>query len=238
MQEIIIRQFDDLRFRVDTQHDGLTVEAMVVPYNREIEAVDIRADGLVSYREVFRNGSNVRAVKAPNRVGLTFLHDETFGALLGYGKQFREDDDGLFGHFRLYDSTAAKARDVLESTHRSLSVGFVSITPRAGTEAAGSLVERMSVALRHAAAVPQGQYAEARVLALRAAQEASETPAVWEGWTPDGERLRVLDPEPGPDGEPPMPPEPPDTKRDAALFADIDALISSQRALDERFGAA
>lgn len=210
MSELIVRQFDDLRFRVDPTHDGLTVEALLVPYNREIDAFDIRPDGVISYREVFRRGSNARAVKAPNRVGLTFLHDETFGALLGYGVQFREDDSGLEGRMRLYTSTAEKARDVLGSTHRSLSVGFESVTPRAGTERPGTLVERMSVILRHAAAVPEGQYAEARILALRAAEE----PRVYE--EPKEEQ-----PAPNPNAE---------------AFALIDELITSQRALDERFG--
>lgn len=230
MQDLFIRQFDDLRFRVDTTHDGLTVEAMVVPYNREIEAIDIRPDGVITYPEVFRPGSNARAVRAPNRVGLTFLHDETFGALLGYGMKFREEPDGLLGWFRLYDSTAGKARDVLGSSHRSLSVGFTSITPRAGTETGGTLVERVSVALRHAAAVPQGQYAEARILALRAAEEPHMT-AGSEDPRPEGEPPEVP-PDAGNSGEDV------DASPDADLFSVVDELVSSQRALDERFGKA
>lgn len=172
--DVLVRQFDDLHMRVEETHDGLTVEALIVPYGREIQAVDLTPDGVRSYREVFRLGSCARAAKAPNRVALTYLHDETFGATLGYGAQFREQEDGLAGRFRLYPSTAAKARDVLGSSHRSISVGFTSLNPRPGTEREGALVERMAVILRHAAAVPEGQYAEARVLALRAALEQEE----------------------------------------------------------------
>lgn len=167
----LVRQFDDLHVRMEETGDGLTVEALVVPYGREIEAVDLTPDGVLRYREMFAQGSCARAVKAPNRVGFTFLHDETFGAMLGYGVQFREDDAGLAGRFRLYPSTAAKARDMLTTSHRSISMGFQSIFPKAGTEREGALVVRQAVHLRHAAAVPEGQYAEAKVLALRARDE-------------------------------------------------------------------
>jgi HK97 family phage prohead protease len=180
--EMLVRQFDDLHLRVDETVDGLTVEALVVPYGREIQAVDLTPDGVRCYREMFTRGSCARAVKAPNRVSLTYLHDETFGATLGYGAQFREDEEGLTGRFRLYESTAPKARDVLGSSHRSVSVGFTSLNPRAGSEREGALVVRSAVIVRHAAAVPEGQYAEARILAMRARDEmtAQEAPGATE----------------------------------------------------------
>jgi HK97 family phage prohead protease len=211
--ELTIRQFDDVTLRV-ADDDGLTVEGLVVPYNREIQAVDIRPSGVLRYREVFRSGACARAIKAPNRTLLTYTHDESLPQRLGYGIAFREAPEGLWGAFRLDPSTAAKARDVLTTTHTAFSVGFASFVPRAGTEQAGTLVERSSVALLHVAAVPAGQYADAGVRAIRE-QELAEAL--------DAESQAV---------------EKAVQKANADALAEIDALIASQRAIEERFGIA
>jgi phage head maturation protease len=228
-EEILVRQFDDLHMRVEERADGLTVEALVVPYDREIQAVDLTASGVKAYREVFRRGSCARAVKAPHRVGLTFLHDETFGATLGYGREFMETEEGLRGKFRLYPSLAAHARDVLGSSHQAVSVGFTSLYPRAGSEEEGVLVERKAVHVRHVAAVPEGQYAEARILALRARDEMTTLEA-------PGATLPAEEPEPAPGGQGVV--EAAQEALEQVRWLEwADTVTQQQEALRQRFGA-
>ena len=164
MTYVHLREFDVDHLRVD---DAGQVECRVVPYGEEIQAVDLLPSGLLSYRERFTPGAFAGAVKVPNRVAFTFGHDEAFGARLGFGAAFTERDDGLYGTFTVYPSVREKVADVLGSSHRRVSAGFVSIVPRAGTEEPGSLVVRSKVGLRHVAAVEQGQYEGAQVLAVR-----------------------------------------------------------------------
>lgn len=188
---VLIRSWPESVLRMaDADGDGLTVEGLVVPYGREIEAVEMTRDGVISYRERFEPGSNIRAVKAPNRVSLILGHEAGLGTLLGYGQAFAETSDGLEGRFRLHASRGDISRDVLTTSHRDFSVGFVSIMPRAGSERPGSLVVRRSVWLQHVAAVPEGQYAGAGVRSIREASVPDDGPQTpenpdeedWLGW--------------------------------------------------------
>jgi HK97 family phage prohead protease len=144
----------------------MTVEGIVVPYDVETE-IDFEACG--PYTEMFTRGAFQRAARAPTRVGLTFRHDRTIGGRIGYGREFRDSQEGLVGVFRLDPSSADKARDVLSTSHSSLSAGFVSIVPVAGTERAHTLVVRRSVHLDHVAAVDAPAYAGALVGSIRGA---------------------------------------------------------------------
>lgn len=163
----------------DTADDGLTVTGLVVPYGQEAPIQELRPDGVLSYREAFAHGAFDRALRAPNRVSLTYNHDVTLQARLGYGVSFAESDQGLVGTFRLDRSSADKARDVLGSSHAAFSVGFYSLVPAPGRERPGALVVRRSVILDHVAAVAQGAYEGAGVASIRTAElDAGEpTPA-------------------------------------------------------------
>lgn len=167
--ELHIRQFSavELELREDPA-TGLTVTGLVVPYNVETPITELRPDGVLKYREVFVPGAFQRAQRVPYRTTLTYDHDTSVGNRLGYGLGFTETADGLVGQFKLDGSTAAKARDILGSSHRSFSVGFWSLIPKAFTERAGSLVVRESVALDHVAAVSEPAYAGAGVTSIRA----------------------------------------------------------------------
>jgi HK97 family phage prohead protease len=149
--------------------DQRTVEGLVVPYNTPAPITELRADGMISYREQFVRGAFERATRKGNagRVALVYSHDETLPNRLGYGLEFRETDDGLLGTFRLDESTAAKARDVLTTSHSGLSISFLSLLPKAFTEKAGSLVTRAAAHLQHVAAVANPAYAGAGVTAIR-----------------------------------------------------------------------
>ena len=157
-------------FRTDLEAtDERTVTGLVVPYDSIAEIVELRPDGMIAYRERFIRGAFERATRPGNagRVALIYSHDETLPNRLGYGTEFREADDGLYGTFRLDESTAAKARDVLTTSHTGLSVSFLSLLPAAFTEKAGSLVTRAAAHLQHVAAVATPAYAGAGVTSIR-----------------------------------------------------------------------
>ena len=149
--------------------DDRTVTGLVVPYDQVAEIFEMRPDGPISYRERFIRGAFERATRPGNagRVALVYSHDETLPNRLGYGTEFREADDGLYGTFRLDESTAAKARDVLTTSHTGLSVSFLSLLPKPFTEQAGALVTRAAAHLQHVAAVSSPAYAAAVVTAIR-----------------------------------------------------------------------
>lgn len=159
----------DLQLRESDADRGI-VEGLVVPYGIEAPIMESRQAGSVSYREVFRAGAFARAARAPSRVTLVYGHSDSRPDRLGFGLEFADTAEGLVGRFRLDPSTADHARDILLSgSHSGLSVGFVSIVPRAHTERDGALVVRESVHLIHVAAVPEGAYAAAGVTVVRAA---------------------------------------------------------------------
>jgi HK97 family phage prohead protease len=158
----------DLELR-EAEGDGLTVTGIVVPYGVEAEIEELRPSGVIRYREAFAPGAFARAMRAPNRVSLTYNHDTAMGNRMGFGRSFQESSEGLVGTFRLDASSADKARDILESSHAGFSVGFYSLVPRAGSERPDSLVTRRSAILDHVAAVVQGAYKGAGVASIRGA---------------------------------------------------------------------
>jgi len=162
--------------------DQRTVEGLVVPYNTPAPITELRPDGMISYREQFVRGAFERATRPGNagRVALVYSHDEILPNRLGYGLEFRETDDGLLGVFRLDESTAAKARDVLTTSHSGLSISFLSLLPKAFTEKAGALVTRAAAHLQHVAAVATPAYAGAGVTAIREGGDLDEQPSAAE----------------------------------------------------------
>jgi HK97 family phage prohead protease len=160
-------------FAVELQDagDGL-VRGLVVPYNQPATIVEVRQDGPIEYREQFARGAFERVTRAGNagRVPLLYTHDDILPNHIGRATSFREADEGLYGEFRLDESTADKARDVLTGSHSGLSISFLSIVPRAFTERAGSLVTRAAAHLRHVAAVSTPAYAMAGVTSVRSGE--------------------------------------------------------------------
>jgi HK97 family phage prohead protease len=189
-----IREFrpDDLELR-DDPDSGMTVTGLVVPYGVEAPIVEPRHDGVIEYREMFVPGAFQRSQRVPHRVSLTYSHDTSLGARMGYGTDFHDTPEGLVGTFRLDPSSAAKARDILTSSHRALSVGFMSIVPRAGTERAGSLVVRKAVHVDHVAAVVQPAYTDAAVTSIRSAVPGPEGDPTDAEVTAEQEHLREVE---------------------------------------------
>lgn len=150
-------------------------EGIVVPYREVAHIRERRGPDVIAYDEEFLPGAFERAIRTPNRVTLNYTHSENLGNRLGFGVEFRDTPEGLWGKFKLDRSRLDIARDVLSTTHKGFSVSFLSLVPKAWSEREGTLVQRRSVHLVHVAAVTEPAYASAGVLALR------------EDGSPDGE---------------------------------------------------
>lgn len=144
-----------------------TAEGLLVPWDEPTDIIERRGDGLVSYRELFRSGSCDRALRAPGRLTLTYGHSDAFTDRLGVATVLEDRKEGLWGRFSFDASKREAARDAVTSSHQALSITFMSVVPKAFTEREGSLVERRSVILQSVAAVPEGAYSGARLLAVR-----------------------------------------------------------------------
>jgi phage head maturation protease len=166
------RSFGELD--LDVQPAEGRVEGLVVPYNKPADIAELREDGPIRYREQFAPGSMERAQKAPNRVALQFTHSDRLDHQIGYGLQFRDSAEGCVGLFQLYRQDRERVVEMLQTSHRGLSLTFVSLRPFGGLERDGELVTRQVVAVRAVAAVNDPAYADAGVVAVRQQAELAE----------------------------------------------------------------
>jgi phage head maturation protease len=165
------RSFADLDLDVNEKEGRVT--GLVVPYLRPTPIMELRDGAVIEYSEQFAPGSMERAAKAPNRVMLQFTHSEMLDHQTGYGVSFRDSEElaGCVGEFQLYRSNRDKIMEMLQTSHRGLSVTFASLRPQGGLEQAGELVTREVVHCRAVAAVNDPAYADAGVLAVRQSAE-------------------------------------------------------------------
>jgi HK97 family phage prohead protease len=159
---------------VSKRSDGKrVVTGLIAPYNTPADIMEVRSGRVVSYSEQFAPGAFHRAAAAPYRVQLQLEHDDRLERLVGYGLEFRDSEAGCVGEFALYPTTADRAVELMDSSHRGLSVTFMTLRPSYGSERDGELVTREQVHLRAVAAVSDPAYADAGVLALRAQADAA-----------------------------------------------------------------
>lgn len=176
-EAMLVRTFDA---SLSEEGDGRTLVGLCVPYNTPT-TVD---DGQGPYQEMFVKGAFVRAVKAPNRVWLNFEHKDGISNVLGHGVQFEEREDGLYGTLRIDEGAdGEKARRL----HRDGVLGSLSVEfkPMAKPRVENGVTVRTSVHLDAVALCRQGAYQDARVLAVRSADE-----------EPDGEPQPAVEPLP------------------------------------------
>jgi len=87
---------------------------------------------------------------------------------VGVGTQFRDTPQGLFGAFRFYETPEGRGarENVIEETYGGLSVGFMPVQERTGTDGAREIVRAR---LFHVSLVDEPAYDDAKVLAVRSA---------------------------------------------------------------------
>lgn len=179
---------------LDVDEDAGTAEGILVPFGSPTPIIERRGDELVRYVEEFARGAFDRAVRAPGRVPFTYGHSNAFGDRLGTFTHIEDRAAGLWGRIRFDPSKLDAARDAVLSSHQAMSIGFLSVVPKAFSERDGSHVIRRSAVLQHVAAVPEGAYADARLLVVRnlADAELDETDADRAAAAELAERERVL----------------------------------------------
>lgn len=167
----LYRSFEDLDLDVNKKEGRVT--GLVVPYLRPTHIMELRDGQVVEYDEQFAFGSMERAAKAPNRLMFQFTHSDLLDHQTGYGVSFRDSQElsGCVGEFQLYRANRDKVMEMLETSHRGLSVTFASLRPVGGMERDGDLVTREVVHCRAVAAVNDPAYADAGVLAVRQSAE-------------------------------------------------------------------
>lgn len=175
-EPLLIRQF-----AVELEEsDGRTLEGRVVPFGVAATVAD--PPDYRPYDEAFVRGAFAGALKAPNRVYLTFEHDMSphpaLDNIIGHGVEFEERDDALYGRFRILDDRdGEKARLMIrEKILGALSIEF---KPLSKPRIVNGVVQRLKVHLDRVALVRQGAYPSAEVLALRHKLEQEPEPEAW-----------------------------------------------------------
>lgn len=188
-EPLLIRQF-----AVELEEsDGRTLEGRVVPFGVAATVAD--PPDFRPYDEAFVRGAFAGALKAPNRVYLTFEHDMSphpaLDNIIGHGVEFEERDDALYGRFRILDDRdGEKARLMIRE--KILGAMSIEFKPLSKPRIVNGVVQRLKVHLDRVALVRQGAYPSAEVLALRHKLE-QEQEAEPEPWKP--EHLPRFDPE-------------------------------------------
>jgi uncharacterized protein len=117
--------------------------------------------------ERFERGAFNHQLRAPNRVGFYHLHSNAHGEHIGHGVLLRDDQEGLWGEFKVADSTIGNhyLQMAREGMLRQWSIGFVPDKTRQD----GDTVVYTRANLFELALVPEGAYGElASVAAVRA----------------------------------------------------------------------
>ena len=171
MDDLHLRAFGADVAHLEVKRDGI-VEGLIVPYHKPSPVLELIHGQPVDYSEEFVPGAFDRAKAAPNRVGLTFTHSDLMPDRMGYGLSVRDSAEGAVAQWQLYNHSREQATELLETSHRNLSITFRPIRPKYGAEKSGALISRSAVHLASVAATDNPVHADARILSIREDQEA------------------------------------------------------------------
>jgi HK97 family phage prohead protease len=149
---------------LELRHDGEHgLDGLCVPYGATtMKAGYPRGERFLAgaFRELAQSGST--------KIRLTDSHDETGKRPVGVATEFRDTETGLFGRFRFYNTPEGRGarENVNEETYGGLSVGFLPVEERRAEDGAREIVRAR---LFHVSLVDEPAYADARILAVRAA---------------------------------------------------------------------
>lgn len=181
MKSTFIRSAD-----FELRDDGRTLTGRIVPYGEvaNVVEVDNETNELVRYQETFlphslaamAQGFSARGGKFANGQFIPLLidHNDNFDNMVGHATELRDEDDGAYASFRLYDDARiTKIRSVLTESHTGLSISFRDVrTPRIVND----VVQRVQVFVAHVAATPSPAYENAGILAIRSNECVPVTP--------------------------------------------------------------
>lgn len=170
----------------ELRDDGRTLAGKIVPYGEVANVVELddETGELVRYQEQFlphslaamAQGFQSRGGKFANGQFIPLLidHNDNFDNMIGHAVELRDEDDGAYASFRLYDDARiTKIRSVLSESHTGLSVAFRDVR---NPKLIDGIVSRVQVFVGHVAATPSPAYPSAAITAMRS----DETPTEYE----------------------------------------------------------
>jgi HK97 family phage prohead protease len=160
METTLTIPVDTLELRdADGVHE---LEGICVPYDRPTMKAGPRP-------EVFRRGAFATIAEAVGKVRLTDENHANGRRPVGIAEAFEERADGLWGRFRFYKTRqGADAYDnVREGTYGGLSIGFRAIVD----DVVAGVRNVREARLHHVSLVDEPAYDDARIIAVRAADE-------------------------------------------------------------------
>lgn len=160
-----------LPYKLRAASDG-TLEGICVPYG-QVSYLTEHARG-----ERFTRGAFAKTIAARSgKIRLKSLHSEAMP--VGVAAELREEDEGLFGRFRLYDTPEGRAarERAQDGVYGGLSIEF---RPIVEERAKDGVTEVREAALHAVALELDPAYEGARVLAVRSAKDREEHAWLWE----------------------------------------------------------
>lgn len=152
---------------LSVRSDGRTIHGILMPYNTETRV----NDGFGFYTEVFRNGAFAKSIRERgDRIPLLVNHDKFNRLPIGRSVEFKEDAKGLYGAFRVSNTTAGDETLTLvrDGAADSFSAGFIPVIPAPRDPIPKSgLVERVEAKLLEASVVAFPAYEDARIVGVR-----------------------------------------------------------------------
>lgn len=172
--------------------DGRNVRGRIFPFGEVAHIREVNNGEVDIYDEEFLPGCTHRMRQvamarggAPSWIRFTVDHEQSFDARLGFCTGLEEADDGAFGGFRLYDGPQLpKIRSMLAESHQGLSIEFDDVVDPI---VSGSLRQRRQINIGAVTATPIPIYEGARVLAVRANDDALEAAG-----TPNLDQVRAM----------------------------------------------
>jgi HK97 family phage prohead protease len=146
------------------------IEALCVPWNTPTMLTPHRGG------EVFARGAFGELIANPQawpKVRLTDSHlDSALRRPVAKGLEFRDDPRGLAGTFQFFNTPTGREawENVVENTYGGVSVGFIA-TDEGKRD---GMREVRTARLHHVSLVDEPAYADAQVVAMRAAQHADD----------------------------------------------------------------
>lgn len=155
-----------LPYKLRAAADG-TLTGICVPYG-EVSHFTEHSGGERFVRGAFAESIAVQSRSRSTKVRLKSLHSEAMP--VGVATELREEDDGLYGTFRLYDTPEGRAarERAHDGVYGGLSIEFRPVDEQRG----GDGVTEVRKAMLHAVALElEPAYEGAKVLAVRSAVE-------------------------------------------------------------------
>lgn len=170
--EIFVREFP---VEFAETGDGRTIDARIVPYNVPARVAD--PPDFTPYEETFLPGAFERQTRAADRVKiwLNFEHEQGIRGIVGHGIELHDRADGLYGSFRVHDNPDGEKALALvrEGLLTGLSLEFAALRSRV----VEGVTQRLRAHIDKVSLCRTPAFADARVLALREAQEEADAEA-------------------------------------------------------------